>query len=291
MTAHPLRHRRSSLLILAVSAVLATPLFQATTAAASGGGITNLASGGLCLQDPAGSRASWTQMQVSACNGGSNQDWQTIYPYEQWAYGSPPIMFRNIFSGLCLDVAHDSGSAGAAAIQYPCNIDDHAQWFDRVNDGAENWGLVSNVGTWLDDTGAGRRNGNPVQFYTPNGSNAQVWHIHFDYGQQLALHDMQGRVYSAKIVGFNQYCHGYATLNINFPNTYLDISGWLWLTYCGAGTGGSSAVYIYAYSGPNQTGTYLGYQSCTVPNWQTYTTWYTCQIDGGSAAYPGLNSV
>ena len=145
-------------------------------------------------------------------------------------------------------------------------------------------------GTCLDDKHGGTGNGNPVWFYQCNGTAAQQWNFYVDHGQQVALHDINGKVYSVKLEGINQNCQGIVHL-WNFPNPHLDISGWYWMTWGGCWPQENQGLDVYMYSGSNGGGTYLGHIRFQVPTWQTYTTWYSQQIDGGSAGYPGENTV
>jgi hypothetical protein len=149
--------------------------------------------------------------------------------------------------------------------------------------------IQNDEGTCLDDKNGGTANNNPVWFYPCNYTAAQQWDFIVDKGQQLALHDIKHKVNSVTLEGLNQNCTP-VQRTVNFPNPYLDISGWYWTTWCGF-PGDGTGVWVYMYAGLDGSGTYLGATLLDIPDWQTNTTWYTCQIDGGSNSYPGVNTV
>jgi Ricin-type beta-trefoil lectin domain len=294
------RFRRASrLMVLALLLPLA-PLALIPSAAAAAtlvpGTLTNVASGGKCLTDP-NSNAGTVQLVVTTCiNGSSTQAWQTLAPAASWANdsGDPSPVFKNVYSGLCLDLdGNNPSDSGVPAWQYPCSFSDEAESMTIIfNNQPPTSGpneLQNDHGTCLDDKNGGTANNNPVWFYQCNYTAAQQWDFIVDKGQQLALHDIDGKVNSVKLEGINQSCNS-VQKTVNFPNPYVDISGWYWTTYCGY-PGHATGVAVYMYSGANLSGTYLGYVFLEIPDWQTNTTWYTCQIDGGSNSYPGVNTV
>jgi len=61
-------------------------------------------------------------------NNGFNQQWEIVNLPSTPAPGmAPDRQIKNRLSGLCLDVANNSLSAGAAIVQNPCNVGDAAQ--------------------------------------------------------------------------------------------------------------------------------------------------------------------
>jgi hypothetical protein len=266
-----------------------------SSAAASGGGFSNIASGGKCLTDPNSSK-SIVQLVMEPCSGSVTQDWLTLTPPSLWIIdsGDPNPVIRNVYSQYCLDLAGDNPAFnGVAAWQYPCNEGDGAQTmtiiFNHQPPTSGPMVIQDNHGTCLDDKDGGKGNGNPVWFYQCNATSAQQWDFTVDKGQHLALHDIGGRVYSVKLEGINQNCSNVQP-TFNFPSAFLDITNYYWTTFCGF-PGNGSGVVVYMYSGANLGGSYLGYQIIQVPDWQTYTNWYSSEIDGGSNEYPGENSV
>jgi hypothetical protein len=61
-------------------------------------------------------------------NSGFNQQWEIVNLPSTPAPGmAPDRQIKNRLSGMCLDVAGNSLSAGASIVQNPCNTDDPAQ--------------------------------------------------------------------------------------------------------------------------------------------------------------------
>jgi hypothetical protein len=297
-------HRSSSrfspklrVMLLAILLPLAPlALIPASAAAASAGAFTNIASGGKCLTDP-NSDAGVVQLVVTAClDGSSTQEWQSLAPALSWIYdsGAPSPVFKNVYSGLCLDLDGNNPSEdGVAAWQYPCSFSDEAEAMTVIfNNQPPTSGpnyLRDDHGTCLGDKNGGTANGNPVWFTRCDYTTAQQWDFYADKGQQLALHDIKKKVNSVMLEGLNQSCNN-VQKTVNTPDPYTDISGWYWTTFCGF-PGNATGVAVYMYSGANLGGIFLGYVYLEIPDWQTNTTWYTCQIDGGTNSYPGVNTV
>lgn len=107
-------------------------------------------------------------------------------------------------------------------------------------------------------------------------------------GQYLALRDVVGNDNSAIVGGDNQSCHlTYYYIN-NWPQHDFDISGYWWQSWSGC-----SPYYtteVWTYSGTNQTGTQNGTYGLNGPPHSQSNTWWTCEVDGGSACATGQNA-
>jgi Ricin-type beta-trefoil lectin domain-like len=130
---------------------------------------------GKCLDDTNWSRSPGTRLQLWACTGGSNQLWDQVSAGSDW--GGATYIYKNVYSGLCVDVLGDSSTPGTSAVQWYCNANDKAEkmyedwqnwiWgFYMINDGTNNC---------LDDWYANASNGARADFYPCNGTVAQQW--------------------------------------------------------------------------------------------------------------------
>lgn len=133
-----------------------------------------------CLDDTGWSRSAGTHLQIWDCTGGSNQQWN------QLSLGNNNYLFQNRYSGLCLDKRGNSNANFTPAIQYPCNANDAAQVMDLVIPGwagilpghnpySEGVPINAYYGNCLDDPYDHFNNGNKVEFYQCNGTQAQDW--------------------------------------------------------------------------------------------------------------------
>ena len=158
--------RRIGLLVAMVAAIMAA----ATAAHAD---VISVAAG-KCLDDTNWSRTPGQALQVWSCTGGTNQDWDRTFAGWYWLT-EPTYIYRNHYSGLCLDVYGSNHTAGTRAVQWYCNTNDQAErmWYPTSSSPP----VLQNVGTGncLDDWWGRTGNGNPVDFYSCNGTNAQKW--------------------------------------------------------------------------------------------------------------------
>ena len=97
-----------------VPIVVTTPLVS--------GGVYEIADAGQAVDDPAASTTPDTQLQGWGWHSGTNQEWTATQNSDgTW-------QLKNVASGLCLDVRHASGSAGAAIIQWTCTGAANQRW-------------------------------------------------------------------------------------------------------------------------------------------------------------------
>jgi GH25 family lysozyme M1 (1,4-beta-N-acetylmuramidase) len=116
-----------------------------------------LQNGGKCLDDPNGSTASGTRLQVWRCLGNANQRWTVVQD------GTLRI------NGACL--AEAGTGNGAAVVLGPCNGTSAQRW--QVGTSGQ---LVNTAsGRCLDDTGWQTANGTLVQIWACGGGAEQHW--------------------------------------------------------------------------------------------------------------------
>ena len=141
---------------------------QQWTAAGNG----TLTLGGQCLDVTAGSTAANTPVDLSACDGAANQQWQT---------DNGELL--NPQSGLCLTVATGGSTPGSALDIAGC-ANSRAQWFTLPAgaDGAGPTGPVDSgiTGMCLDASDGNSVNLTPADLYACNGTTAQRWSLEPD---------------------------------------------------------------------------------------------------------------
>ena len=141
---------------------------QQWTAAGNG----TLTLGGQCLDVTAGSTAANTPVDLSACDGAANQQWQT---------DNGELL--NPQSGLCLTVATGGSTPGSALDIAGC-ANSRAQWFTLPAgaDGAGPTGPVDSgiTGMCLDASDGNSVNLTPADLYACNGTTAQRWSLESD---------------------------------------------------------------------------------------------------------------
>ncbi len=119
-------------------------------------------------------------------------------------------------------------------------------------------------------------------------------------GQQLALHDIYGSIYSAKITGDNQFCFDVA-LEFSWPDYYLLTTNawWQWSPMAQGGVCANGAVVTVqafktpSYSDPLATYTLCVSGTCYPPHYQSGSAWTSCQMDrpgGGIACAAGYKT-
>jgi len=118
---------------------------------------------GRCLDVPGSTQTGGTQLQLSDCNGQSNQQWTHTAAGELQVYGSD-----------CLDANGQGTANGTKAIIWPCNGQANQKWTVNAN------GTITGTqsGLCLDATGAGTANGTLVELWTCNGGSNQQWTLH-----------------------------------------------------------------------------------------------------------------
>ena len=98
-------------------------------------------------------------------------------------------------------------------------------------------------------------------------------------GQQLALDDYNGLVYTAQVYGANQSCNFVISPVEDWPSTWLNLSGWWWQSWNGCG---KNYLQIQV-NGYNLYGNYLAswYLPVNEPphNQGSVNDWTSCQID------------
>jgi hypothetical protein len=116
-----------------------------------------------CLDVPESSTSNGTQLEVWDCNGDPNQVWTLNASGQLTVYSGNDLK--------CLDAAFGGTTPGTYAIIWQC-ADTATQW--TFNAG----GTVTNPrsGLCLDVTENGTGNGSPVELWTCNGGQNQVWH-------------------------------------------------------------------------------------------------------------------
>ena len=114
------------------------------------------------------SRTSNARLEIRTCTGTASER------FRPEAMGSGFFRLRNELSGLCLDVAGQSTSDGAAVIQFDCHTGLNQQWsFTDVAGGADRL-TVRHSGKVLDVTGAVSTDGALLEQWTSNaGTNQQ----------------------------------------------------------------------------------------------------------------------
>ena len=141
---------------------------QRWTAATNG----TLTLGGQCLDVTGGSTAAGTPVELWACDGGANQQWQTDNG-----------QLLNPQSGLCLTVSTGTDAPGSTLSINSC-ANSRAQWFTLPAgaDGAGPTGPVGSgiTGMCLDASGGNSVNLTPADLYTCNGTTAQQWSLESD---------------------------------------------------------------------------------------------------------------
>ncbi|MCX5208435.1 glycoside hydrolase family 3 C-terminal domain-containing protein [Kitasatospora sp. NBC_00240] len=86
------------------------------------GGVYEITAAGQAIDDPRATTTPDTQLDGWASNGGTNQQWTATQNSDgTW-------QLKNGASGLCMDVRHASGSAGAAVIQWTCTGATNQRW-------------------------------------------------------------------------------------------------------------------------------------------------------------------
>jgi hypothetical protein len=139
--------------------------------------------GSKCLDDTNWSRTPGQTLQIWQCTGGSNQQWDRYWEGPVYLGESSYVVYQNRYSHLCLSVKGDNSAPGTRAIQWYCSAGgDDAELFYSV------YGVYNAPGyqiadtsypvadrTCLDNWYNRNANGNPVDFYTCNGTPAQDW--------------------------------------------------------------------------------------------------------------------
>jgi len=124
---------------------------------------------GKALDDPDWSRATGTQLDTWALNGGQNQNWT----FAQQADGSYTL--TNAYSGLCADDYAGNTAPGTAVIQWTCTANANQHWrVTRIANGAY---TLTNVHTGLLMTTSSTANGGLVTQQADTGSALQQWTI------------------------------------------------------------------------------------------------------------------
>lgn len=120
------------------------------------------AQSGLCLDVPQSKTAAGTQLDIWDCNGDPNQVWTQTGSKQLTVYSGDDLR--------CVDSAFGATTPGAFAIIWPCSSAAN-QWSLNAN------GTVTDVrsGLCLDVTQNGTSDGSPVQLWTCNGGENQVW--------------------------------------------------------------------------------------------------------------------
>jgi alpha-galactosidase len=118
---------------------------------------------GKCLEVPNSSQANGTQVDISACNGASNQTWTDTSARQLTVYGG----------GKCLDAYKKQTSPGTKVEIWDCNGGANQQWQLNAN------GTITGVqsGLCLDVTGASTANGALAELWTCNGQSNQQWSL------------------------------------------------------------------------------------------------------------------
>lgn len=145
---------------------------------------------GMCLDDTGWSKTPGTHLQLWSClypySSHMNQSWEFDYLGDTWCLGETYVrcnvyLVRNAYAtGMCLDDWMNSSGQSPAVI-YTCNRYDPAQQIEVENLGS----LVDNTpfnelshyrfSNCLDNSNDRIANGNPIQFYPCNSSDAQSW--------------------------------------------------------------------------------------------------------------------
>lgn len=147
---------RAFSLLLAVFIALAMPGLAAAAPAA----VVSKASG-LCLDVAGNTTAPGAAVQVYACNGGPNQQWDVDAAGEIRTFGGT----------RCLDVAGQSTALEAPIVSWQCNGQDNQKWVVNAN------GTIvgKQSGLCLDVRNAATTGKTPVQVWTCTGNPNQVW--------------------------------------------------------------------------------------------------------------------
>ncbi|GHJ43746.1 hypothetical protein Cs7R123_10880 [Catellatospora sp. TT07R-123] len=116
---------------------------------------------GRCLDDPNGSTANGTQMQLYDCWGGSSQ---------RWTYTSNRQL---TISGKCLDASGHGTTNGTQVIIWDCNGQANQQW--NLNADGTITGVQS--GLCADAAGAATANGTKIQLWSCHGGTNQRWSL------------------------------------------------------------------------------------------------------------------
>ena len=143
-------------LLLAAVLALAVPRMAAAAPAA----VLSKASG-LCLDVAGNTTTPGAAVQVYACNGGQNQQWEVDAAGEIRTFGGT----------RCLDVAGQSTALEAPVVSWTCNGQDNQKWV--VNGNGTIVGKQS--GLCLDVRNAATSSKTPVQVWTCTGNANQVW--------------------------------------------------------------------------------------------------------------------
>ncbi|WP_407924575.1 extracellular catalytic domain type 1 short-chain-length polyhydroxyalkanoate depolymerase [Catellatospora vulcania] len=116
---------------------------------------------GRCLDDPNGSTANGTQLQLYDCWGGTSQ---------RWTYTSNRQL---TIAGKCLDASGRGTANGTAVIIWDCSGQSNQQW--NLNSNGTVTGVQS--GLCVDAAGAGTANGTKIQLWSCHGGANQQWTV------------------------------------------------------------------------------------------------------------------
>jgi hypothetical protein len=115
---------------------------------------------GRCLDDPNGTTANGTQLQLFDCNGAAAQRWTINSSTKQLTV-----------QGKCMDASGRGTTNGTAVIIFDCNGQTNQQW--NVNSNGTITGVQS--GLCLDAVGLGTANGTKIQLFACSGGANQQW--------------------------------------------------------------------------------------------------------------------
>jgi len=139
-----------------------------------GGATYNVAVGlgAYCLDDMGGAQG--TQAAVWACNGGTNQKWTASSVTSGYQLTNA--------AGLCLDVNAAGSTNGIKVQSWACNGTNAQTWktdytVSTIANGVHTLAPACATGSRLDDNAAGTANGNKIQIWQANGTQAQNWNF------------------------------------------------------------------------------------------------------------------
>lgn len=140
-------------------------LTAAMSASPVAGGSISFAHSGKCVDVPGESTASGVALQQFRCHGGNSQRFVNVAS----RYGSGTRRYRNVASGLCLDLA------GTTVVQRPCDANAASQVWELFNNDYVNPTPLRNKanGQCLDVPSSSTADGVRLQTFACHGGNNQ----------------------------------------------------------------------------------------------------------------------
>jgi Ricin-type beta-trefoil lectin domain len=159
-----------------IAGVCVAAVFAGTASAGTlGTGVIKNSATATCITS-LGNATNGAPLELWACNGSANQSWQVTTV-------SGNLVFRNNATGTCINDTDGVLSDGEQMTLWQC-LEGPNEQFDPIDQGYAGTGgspsILSVAGTdWNLTSGGDSSNGAPVELWTMNNSNNQVWNWPF----------------------------------------------------------------------------------------------------------------